>query len=211
MLDFKNYRSILCLHGDLPQKDFFNLALPIIAADGALNYLAKINIKPTIVIGDLDGADPILLKQQPSLYLPNQDTSDFQKCLSYLNDHGLLPTIITGINGGYLDHILNNINIFLTTDSILYAPPIIGFCLRPESNQQFSCELDTKMSLFGISNAVVSTKGLRWELHSQTLTFPGHNSCFNRTLKNEIEIIVHEGLILVLCYLNKMNDAASAI
>ncbi len=127
MLDFKHYQSILCLNGDLPHPDFFNHQLPIIAADGAINRLAKMGIKPHMVIGDLDSAEPELLEQNPYLHLPSQETCDYQKCLAYLSQQQLLPTIVVGLNGGHLDHILNNINLFLDTDSLLYAPPIMVF------------------------------------------------------------------------------------
>ena len=40
----------------------------------------------------------------------DQNSSDFQKAMKYLESQNLLPTIILGISGGYIDHILNNIN-----------------------------------------------------------------------------------------------------
>ena len=44
--------------------------------------------------------------------------------------NNLLPSIILGINGGYIDHILNNINIMLSTKSIFFAAPIIGYVIK---------------------------------------------------------------------------------
>jgi len=210
MLDFQNYRSILCLDGELPDHAFFiKNKLPIIAADGAANQLAKMSITPAIIIGDLDRADPNLFQHTEVLHLPNQNTSDFQKCLAYLKEHDLLPAIITGVSGGYLDHILNNINIFLATDSILYAPPIIGFGLRADTRVELSSPLDSKISLLGIPNAVVTTHGLKWELQSQTLAYPGQNSCFNRTQYETFKIHVEQGQLLVLLYEKQMQDAGS--
>jgi thiamine pyrophosphokinase len=211
MLNFKNYASILCLNSDLPNADFFQCNLPIIAADGAVNRLAKINIKPSIVIGDLDSADPALLTQYDFLHLPSQETSDYQKCLSYLTEHQLLPTIVTGVNGGCLDHILNNVNLFLETNSLLYAPPTTGFCVRTNKEIQLPITFDSKISLFGIPRAIVTTNGLKWELEAQTLCFPGKNSCFNRTQKSSVDIKVHEGQLLVLVYNEPTIDAASSI
>jgi thiamine pyrophosphokinase len=107
------YKSILCLSGELPQKDFFQkMHVPVIAADGAANKLHALGITPHIVIGDLDSVDPSL--KLNSLHIQDQSRCDYEKSMEYLEQMGLLPTIILGSSGGDLDHILNNINIYLT-------------------------------------------------------------------------------------------------
>ena len=59
--------------------------LPIIAADGAANYLIKNDISPEVIIGDLDSIDRKQFKQFKQLYEPDQDySSDFQKSIHYL-------------------------------------------------------------------------------------------------------------------------------
>ncbi|RUR07937.1 hypothetical protein ELY15_11650 [Legionella sp. km772] len=110
LINFTGYHAILCLNGDLPDSSFFaKLNLPIIAADGAANSLFKRHIKPTLIIGDLDSVHPRLLKEQDFLIADDQECSDYQKAMAYLGEQHLLPAIVVGINGGYLDHILNNI------------------------------------------------------------------------------------------------------
>jgi len=200
MINFQNYKSVLCVDGDLPQKEFFLNCknLPIIAADGAANKLIIMGIKPDLVIGDLDGINPILIRELKTLHVPDQDSSDFQKCLKYLKENTLLPSIILGINGGFLDHILNNINIFMETENILYAPPILGQVIHGETT--WSLPINTKISILGIPNANISTKGLRWEVSDYDMSFPGTTSCFNQTVKNEITITVNSGKVLVLIY-----------
>ncbi|MGL9681651.1 MAG: hypothetical protein ACR5K2_01400 [Wolbachia sp.] len=107
----------------------------------------------------------------------------------------LLPSIITGITGGAIDHILQNINIFLSIGSIFYtsAPPIVGYILG-KSITHFSLPKNTKISLLGITKAQVTTKGLKWKLSLDELSFPGKNSCFNRSLSDKISIEVHVGV-----------------
>ena len=195
------YKSVLCLNGRLPERLFFeSLALPVIAADGAANTLYEIGIKPYCIVGDLDSVWPHLLEGNKFIHSPEQNSNDFQKCLRYLESQQLLPSIVVGINGGYLDHILNNINIFINSDCLLYAPPIQGFVLKIHEKKNLKLPLNTKLSLLGIPNAVVSTKGLKWELDTTTLTFPGFNSCYNRTVAPTIELNNHEGQVLVLVY-----------
>jgi thiamine pyrophosphokinase len=208
LIDIKTYRSILCLHGDLPDRDFFTqCALPVFAADGAANQLAQIGISPQAIIGDLDSASPLLQSQYPSVYLPNQDIGDFEKSLTFLDQQGLLPCIVTGINGGYLDHILNNVDILISSNCLLYAPPLIGLTLKENDIKNFSLKIGTKISLLAMPHAQLTTSGLKWELKDATLSFPGHHSCFNRTIKSTITLQMHKGILLVLIYQQDVIDA----
>ena len=194
------YKSILCLNGDLPPKDFFEtLSLPLIAADGAANKLHKLGITPNVVIGDLDSIDPHLEVER--IHVEDQSRCDYEKSMVYLTDHGLLPTIILGSNGGDLDHILNNMNVFMTCPpgNLLYTPPLYGSVIS-QSQTILKLPLHTKVSLIGLPQARLITQGLKWNLTNQTLCFPGFNACFNRTNENIISIQVLEGQILFLAH-----------
>lgn len=205
---FKGYKSILCLNGILPDAAFFKeINLPVIAADGAANSLQSIGVKPHCIIGDLDSVLPALLKNTEFLHLPDQNSNDYQKTMAYLYEKDLLPSIVVGINGGYLDHILNNINIFMGSNCLLYAPPLKGFVLNANEKVELLVPDDTKISLLGIPTAVVSSRGLKWELNNNMLTFPGANSCYNRTSQETVHIEVHQGDLLVLVYEDNILDA----
>ena len=52
-----------------------------------------------------------------------------------------------------------------------------------------------------------ATRGLKWELDAQVLSFPGANSCFNRAQHDEVMITAESGDVLVLVYQLTMNDA----
>ena len=158
------------------------------------------DITPTLTIGDLDSVSSALRASLPMLAIPDQNSSDFQKVLAYAEQQDLLPAIVVGANGGYLDHILNNINIFLSTGSILYAPPLIGFTLQAGDERNLSLSFNTKMSLLGMPSAVVDSVGLKWELTNYLLQFPGATSCFNRSVQEVVQLIVRQGTCLVLLY-----------
>ncbi|MBA2628482.1 MAG: hypothetical protein H0U78_00400 [Rickettsiaceae bacterium] len=84
-IDLTQYKSVLCLHGDLPKAGFFSeIDLPIIAADGAANLLLKNGIIPEVIIGDLDSIDKEQFKQINLVHEPKQASSDFQKSIHYL-------------------------------------------------------------------------------------------------------------------------------
>ncbi len=205
--DYTRFKSILCLNGDLPSASFFlKVNLPVIAADGAANSLLELGIIPDLIIGDLDSVHPTHLVQHPFLHLPDQNTSDYQKSMDYLRGQGLLPAIVLGLNGGHLDHVLNNMNLFIETDSLLYAPPLKGFVIK-EQSVDLNLPPHTKMSLLGMPKAILSSEGLKWDLDKSLLSFPGTTSCFNRSQSPLIRIRVHEGSALVLIYDEEILDA----
>jgi thiamine pyrophosphokinase len=199
-------KSILCLNGDLPELEFFQCKKTIVATDGAANSLQKIGIKPDVIIGDLDSIERTNHYDSKIIYLPDQSQSDFQKAMTYLRQNNLLPTIICGVNGGFIDHILNNINIILENNCIFYVPPILGQVLKSPSTLNLNLAINTKISLLGIPSAKIKTLGLKWEINEERLEFPGHNSCFNRNILNEVSIEVLTGSLLVLVYLSDMED-----
>ncbi len=200
------YKSILALNGDLPSKSFFNSALPLIAADGAINKLAKLGLQPDVVVGDLDSADPTLLIHPEVIYRPDQNSCDFEKSLTYLKDKNLLPTIIVGMSGGMVDHILQNMNLFLNIRCVFYAPPIVAYSLLENERKSFTLPLRSKISIIGMS-ARISSSGLKWELDNYSMNFPGSNSSFNRSVKKEITITLHKGQAIVMLYLEEAKDS----
>ncbi|MDR1528717.1 MAG: thiamine diphosphokinase [Puniceicoccales bacterium] len=210
IVKFDEYRSVLCLHGNLPDHKFFQkIQLPIIAADGAANSLTAMGITPHMIIGDLDSVRQDLLVDGKFIKLGDQNSSDFEKALNYLGDNSLLPSIILGINGGYMDHILNNINIFARTNSIFLGENMVGLMLR--GTHVFNLEIGTKLSLFGIPKCLITTKGLRWNLGMAELAFPGFNSCFNRTTLGNIHIHIAHGTALLIVYTSTIVDAGLSL
>lgn len=166
------FKSILCLDGDLPSADFLlNAALPIIAADGAANTLMQMGVLPQIVIGDLDSIVPHLQNKLNTLHQPDQDSCDYEKTLAYLQANDLLPAIICGVNGGELDHILNNINLFASNDNLLFSSDMIGMMLRGNTQRLFHLPRNTKISIFGAPEAIVTSCGLQWELKEYEMHF----------------------------------------
>lgn len=203
-----SYRSVIVLNGQIPDIEFFKSQnLPIIAVDGAASKLVAMGLKPDLVIGDLDSIEPHLINQLNTLHIHDQSYCDFHKTIKHLESINLMPAVITGMEGGMIDHILQNINIFINTHSLFYAHPIIGYILHPGEAKRFTLPVYTKISLFGMP-ATVTTKGLKWELTKHKLTFPGMNSSFNRNSDEQVFIKVHKGCCLAMIYLAKENDAA---
>ena len=207
-IDPSRYKSVLCLNGDLPSTDFFkSCGLPIIAADGAANKLNEHRITPNFIIGDCDSVNPSLLQKVPHLKVLDQNYSDFQKAIRYIENNQLAPSIICGISGNYLDHIINNIGIFMQVnpENVFIDNEIIGFNLY--QNHEFKFPIDSKISILGMPHCNISTTGMKWELLDLELSFPGYTSCFNRNVLSDIYIEIHKGRALMIVYRNTVSDA----
>ncbi len=200
----RGYRSILALNGnglDVAKE----LNLPIIAVDGAANTLFDKGVPLQLIVGDLDSVRDDVRQKNKTVHLPDQDTSDFQKALKVVAELDLLPAIILGINGGYLDHILNNINTFFDSGCLFYDPPIVGLLL--DRLHEFQLPAHTKVSLFGMPKATVTTSGFKWDIENAHLAFCGSNSCFNRTESEVVTVNVQDGKVLAMIYLEPIDDA----
>lgn len=211
-IDALNYKSILVLDGAIPQKSFFNkINLPVIATDGATNKLHRLGVPVDLVIGDLDSVDSALLKCYRYEEIVDQSRSDFQKALRYMVKNYLLPAIICGIAGGYVDHEINNINIFMQTtdDNIFVTDDVIGYKLRDTGIYEFP--IGTKISIIGMPECKLTTRGLKWELKNYHSKFPGQNSCFNRVISVPFTVTEISGTALMLVYTKEISDAGLLI
>lgn len=208
-------KSIIALDGDLPDKNFFKKFnhLPIFAADGGSNSLPTL---PQAIVGDLDSIHANKIPNSIQLIRdPDQNYGDFEKTVRYAASKKALPTLVLGVNGGYLDHILNNIALLFDfakkyenfTNSILYSPPIAGQILNP-GHYTYHLPINTKISLFGV-DALISTEGLKWELDQISLHFPLSSSTSNRIISDSLKITLHRGFILLLIYLQDIQDMSS--
>lgn len=206
IIDWTAYRSVLCLDGEFPFEFLKHATLPLIAADGAANALIANGLKTSVIVGDCDSVRTELLEQYPHVCDRSQETTDFEKAFAYLKKENLLPTIVVGMSGGCLDRILSNVLIFSQTNALFLSDTLIGFALM--GKRTFDWEVDTKVSLFGCPSAIVTSRGLRWELNRTELTFGGFQSCSNRVQTSPLTLDV-EGKILVFAYRCEIKDAGS--
>lgn len=207
LLDVNQYKSVLVLNGIIDNTPILDGSLTIIAADGAANKLYDMGVIPDIIIGDLDSVHPDVLQHTSYLHIADQNTGDFAKAAHYIKENNLFPTIVLGLNGGCIDHILHNISIFMAVQGTFYAPPIVGYILTTATTHQLQLNINTKLSLIAMTECTLSTQGLKWELHHTKLSFIGHNSYFNRSAANQVSISVHQGTCLLMIYTEPILDA----
>lgn len=200
------YRSLLCLQGELPSADYLqNLLITyanisIVAADGGATALLKMGIKPDVVIGDFDSfATDAWVKEHIELInIHDQDKTDHQKAMAYLREHNLLPTIVLGASGGYLDHILHNISVFCEDEgNLIIAPPMHAICLK-KGMHVIETGKDKRVSIMPMPKACVTSQYLKWDLDECVLGIGEFCSISNQSMHDVVNLTVLTGCILVL-------------
>lgn len=201
-----DFRSIICLNGELPSAQLLRqFNLPIIAVDGVSKTLNQLGIKPNLIIGDLDSDDPAIFPKVNRIHTPDQDYTDFQKAIHYLDENDLLPGVICGISGGCIDHILHNISIFSQTNSVFMTDSQVGFVL--DKKLELNLLINSKISILGCPTAIINSNGLKWELENHKIDIFSFNSLSNRTINKRIQLEVVDGKGLVIIYTEDVIDA----
>lgn len=177
--------------------------IPILAADGAGLYLLKNGITPNYIIGDLDSfnKDDIsnTFPEDKLIYLPDQETNDFEKTLDFARRKNFNNLIVFGIHGGEYEHSLNNWSVLSKYSDIMniviYDLGRYGFCIS--RNSKIETYPNEIISLIPKGFAKISTKGLKWNLIDELLALGIREGARNNALQNEITIELIEGELFV--------------
>lgn len=195
---------IIALGGNLPhRKAITELDLPIIAADKAAINLYKKRIIPETIIGDLDSfyRSPLStnLYSQNIIHQPDQETNDFEKALKHSLESELFNALVIGLNGGDLEHVLNNWSVLkkysramnlCIWDKSRYGIPI-------SESIVFKSNQNEIISLIPQASAKISTNNLKWNLNNEKLILGAREGARNQAIGEEISIEIHEGELLL--------------
>ena len=198
----RSFDSIICLNADLPDPDFivgFD-DTPIICADGAANRIIEMGITPDFVVGDLDSIEQdYLLNDIEIIQKPDQDTNDFEKCLTFATDIGFQTLLILGMHGGELEHTLNNWSVLMKYMKKLnlwvYDKERIGFPI--DKSFKIDCKKNEIISLIPQPEVKLSTQNFQWNLDNETLTLGSREGARNRANDTSVEIEMHSGSLFV--------------
>lgn len=180
----------------------------IIVADGAFNKLVKLDIIPNTIIGDLDSINMDLYEQyaytNPNLEIikiEEQETNDFEKCLTYsLNKH-FKNILVFGLHGGLLEHSLNNWSVLNKFSKRL------NLCIYENNRYSFVIDEATQLhldeseivSLIPQTYLKVKTENLKWELNNEYLGLGYREGARNVVVKSPITISMDSGSLLFFC------------
>ncbi len=205
-VDFSGkFDAIVCLDAFLPGKVFFTgmKDLPLLAADGAALKLFDMGIIPDYVIGDLDtflkDERAKLFDRKRVIQITDQNSNDFEKTLITASKKSFNNLLVTGFQGGELEHTLNNWSVFKKYSSKMQL--CIYDCARygivVSSDTELNLSNGEIVSILPQPEIVLTTENLLWELKEEKLALGIREGARNRTTADKIRLYVHSGEGLV--------------
>lgn len=183
-----------------------------VAADGGARHLIAAGRIPDAVMGDFDSLDASLRDQIPAdrmHHIPEQDSTDFEKCLSRIK----APLVLAaGFMGPRTDHQLATFHGLLRS---AHQPCILVgdhqiVCLCPPMLDLISQDGDL-VSLFPMGRATATSSGLHWPLDSLPLA-PGQMiGTSNRATGTSVTIKAETPNLLLILPRSKLVSLTTAL
>ena len=180
-------------------------AQPLLAADGGANHLARLGLRPTAVVGDLDSVSPdtrAWLGEDCIVDRPDQDRTDLEKALEYaFDDLRIRNLTVLAALGGRTDHDLGNLGllarmamgkclIFEAADqTVLAVAGEAKLTARPGETWSF-CTFDPSVR--------VTVEGVRWPLENASIDAGNRPSISNEAVDDHIRVRVTGGSVVVM-------------
>ena len=196
-------------NGNTPSQSVFdhfvNSSVLILALDGAALTLAKHEIQPHVIIGDMDGLtsehlDEFQSKGVQIVQNSDQDTSDISKGLTWCKQHHSGKHIdVIGIDGGRLDHQLAAFSALFECQSEAHLH-IDDWTVTRVTNtpHKYQTTKGRNISLIPFGDVVgVTLDGCKYPLEDERLT-SGTRGIHNEVLGEEISVSCQQGDLLLL-------------
>jgi thiamine pyrophosphokinase len=179
----------------------------IIAADGGARHALALGVIPSAIIGDFDSLSEAEVRVFSDMgvhmlrFPQKKDDTDLELALAHAVRSGYCPIILIGANGGRLDQELGNI-------SLLSNPEFINADVRLDDGITEAFFITTKSSIhgkagdtvsllpWGNSAEGVSTDGLVYPLHNETLFPYRTRGVSNQMLAETATVSLKRGLLL---------------
>lgn len=180
----------------------------VVAVDGGLNYCYQMNIRPHLVITDLDSALPEILQffaDIPTQIFPqDKDETDLGLAIKMLIEKGFREIVVYGALGKRIDHTLGNLHLMCRYPNQVRMETegeAVFFLKKQETLACFAGQVISLLPFNGIVTGLV-TKGLKWELNRVVLDsffLSQSNVCLGST----IQVSFEEGALL--CCMQRKN------
>lgn len=187
------------------------LAPAIMAADSGAGRALAAGLMPLAVAGDFDSlSDRVRAQITPDRlhHIAEQDTTDFEKCLSRI----AAPFVVAvGFAGPRHDHLLANLSALVRrrrppclllagTDVMFAAPPRLALDLPA----------GTRVSIYPLGPVVGESRGLRWPLAGLALDPAGRVGTSNAAAGGAVDLAL-DGPCIVILPRRHLPDAIAAL
>jgi thiamine pyrophosphokinase len=209
--------AFLFLNGDLHDGSAVRAALGsatpntlIIAADGGLRHVYALGLRPDLVVGDMDSADPEQVARAkaegvPILTYPtHKDETDLELAVLAALQHGCDQLWLFAAVGGRLDQTLSNVQLLALPQlegvrAVLVSGAQTCWLAKPPRTEIHGQVGDT-LSLLPLSAAArgIHTEGLHYPLRGEALHFGTTRGISNVLSAPQAQVSFEEGLLLVI-------------
>ncbi len=176
----------------------------VICVDGGTRHLCGLNVKPDIVIGDLDSAGELPADVEVLKFKAEKDETDTLLAVMYGLKLGFRDFLILGGLKGRLDHTFANL------ETLLYLTRHGGTgCFVDSDNEAYLVEnggvsfkkrAGCYISVFSFDGDAlgVTEKGLKYKLEDAVMRTDFPNGVSNEFLEDECFISVKKGALLII-------------
>lgn len=180
-------------------------SLYTLAADGGVENAIENGVLPSEIIGDKDSyaqLDTSLLKKIkhiPYILAADQDYTDFEKALTYLENKGYKKVAVYGFEGNRIDHMIAGLSAVAarkTLDITIYTKT--HKIIRLPYNYQAKGVISTVTSLLPVPFASsVTTSGLQWDLNKTDLELGSFISISNKVMTEKVTVTYEKGCLFL--------------
>ncbi len=211
--DFSLPRIIIFANGELPDINRVRSILRdddhILCADGGTRHASALDLKPALVIGDMDSAESGLLQTLQSDGVPlerfprDKNETDLELAIQRAIELNPKEIVILAALGGRMDQTLANIallsNPYLVTRNIRLDDGVeeIFFCRNQAQVKGRSGDIVSLIPWQGEVTGVL-TENLKWKLNSETL-YPDKTRGISNEMTGDVASIkISKGLLLIV-------------
>jgi len=182
----------------------------VVAADAGLHPAIDLGLRVSVVVGDMDSVDAVMLARLESSgthverHSTDKNETDAELALRLAAIRGATHIVVVGDGGGRLDH-------QLALFAVLFSDALRGvriearlgaaraYPLHGGESVTVACDNDSIVGLvpFGGDAHGVTTRGLKWALHAETLAVDASRGVSNRATAERFEVSLENGRLLV--------------
>lgn len=182
----------------------------VIAADRGAASALQHGCQPAIIVGDFDSLDDLplqTLKERGCEIIQaavEKDETDAELAIRVAIERGASEiTLLGALGGARIDHTIANILLlidFETTPIRIADGPAVCWLLRGPGHSTIEGHAGDLLSLFPLAGdaAGVSTTGLYYPLHNDTLRFGRPRGVSNALTSDQAVVSLEQGLLLII-------------
>ncbi len=182
----------------------------IIAADRGAATALQLGYTPSIVVGDFDSLDTLLLQElsergsQVRKVAVEKDETDTELAVQLAIEQGATSiTLLGALGGARFDHTMANILLLAGFDSVsirIVDGPSTCWLLQGPGSSVIGGQIGDLISLLPLTRDAIGvrTTGLYYPLHGETLYFGKPRGVSNVLIEEHAKVSLEEGMLLVV-------------